>query len=260
MMMGLTCDPFQSASLAIYGEWAGQEVDAMCSLIKPGDVVLDVGANIGTVTVAFAKRVGTAGHVYAFEPQKSPYYLLCGNIALTSTLYQTTAINAAVGEADGMIDVPLVDISKPFNLGGVRLDDPNYIRAAAYEQVAMIKIDSLGLQRCDLMKIDVETMEAKVLLGATNTIAKYKPVIFAETLADKTNPHEMQNLNKMAYILNAHGYKMFAYQSELYSPNNARFCPDNIFPGTDQILIAWPDNKEAPDWIKNLRPILMNEA
>ena len=68
--------------LFIYGEWAEPEVELLSRLVRPGDVVVDVGAHIGTETVPLAKRVGSSGHVIAFEPQKHLFHLLRANVAL----------------------------------------------------------------------------------------------------------------------------------------------------------------------------------
>jgi len=60
-------------SLDLYGEWAESELELLALFIKPGDVVVDVGANIGTHAVFFAQRAGATGLVYAFEPQRIIY-------------------------------------------------------------------------------------------------------------------------------------------------------------------------------------------
>ena len=54
-----------------YGEWAEGELNLFLQIVRPGDIVLDVGANIGAFTVPLAKRVGMSGRIYAFEPQSA---------------------------------------------------------------------------------------------------------------------------------------------------------------------------------------------
>jgi hypothetical protein len=64
------------------GEWYQSEMDLLATRIKPGDVVIDVGANIGCQTLFFATMVGSNGLVIAFEPQHYSFQLLCANVAL----------------------------------------------------------------------------------------------------------------------------------------------------------------------------------
>ena len=73
-------DEFIGKSLRRYGEWAESELELLERYIKPGDVIVDIGANIGTHTVAFAQLVGPRGLVIAFEPQARIFQLLCANV------------------------------------------------------------------------------------------------------------------------------------------------------------------------------------
>ena len=73
-------------SLDLYGEWAESELELLGLFIKPGDLVVDVGANIGTHTVFFAQRAGATGQVYALEPQRIVFQSLCANLALNGLL------------------------------------------------------------------------------------------------------------------------------------------------------------------------------
>ncbi len=257
LMVGLQCDPYQTAALMLYGEWARNEADAICSVLKPGDLALDIGANIGTMAVAMAKRVGRTGMVLAFEPQRAAYCCLCANAALTHCLHQLNPIRAAVGDVDGPVSVPIIDPDKPFNVGGVRLDDPDYDKEMNLprEDVPGFRIDSLGLTRCDVMKIDVETMESRVLAGAAETIQRCQPIIFAETMVDIGNQREVDNINAMLNFLKLNNYDVRRFSPPLHAPDNMRFCPDEIFPGLDAGLVAIPIGKPIPEFALGL-PVL----
>src|SRR5215472_8442470 len=73
---------------------------------------IDVGANVGTHALAFARAVGSLGAVHAFEPQRIIFNMLCGSIALNSHCY-----NMAVGDRQGSIEIPQFDYSKPLSFG-----------------------------------------------------------------------------------------------------------------------------------------------
>lgn len=250
MMVGLTCDPYQTASLGFYGEWAMDECGVICSFLKPGDVALDIGANIGSIAVPMGKRVGPDGMIMAFEPQRAAYYCLCANIALTHLIKSVRAFNSAVSDHDGVISVPVVDVDKPYNVGGVRLEDAVYDEKTRLpkEEVPCMRIDSMGLERLDFVKIDVETMEHKVLAGASDTIAKLRPVIMAEALNGEFSSNEDTNMARMKEFFAFHKYDTRIITTGLFSPNNVRYCTDCIFPGTDRNLIAIPAERTKPDW------------
>src|SRR5208282_3272360 len=71
-------DEYIGKSLDLYGEFSEGEVGVYRQLVRPGDVVIDAGANNGVFTLVFARAVGPAGRVIAFEPQRVLFQTLCG--------------------------------------------------------------------------------------------------------------------------------------------------------------------------------------
>ena len=69
-------------SLSIYGEWSEPETFLFSQIVKSGNHVIEVGSNIGSHTIMLSKAVGENGKVYAFEPQRHTFQLLCANLAL----------------------------------------------------------------------------------------------------------------------------------------------------------------------------------
>ncbi len=200
-------DRFVSRSLDLYGEWAEPELEFIGQFIKPGDVVLDIGAHIGTHAVFFAKRVGADGRVFAFEPQRVSFELLCGNAALNNLL-NLKCLNLAVGARNGVIEIPIVDPTTEFNYGGVSITT-----GLKGEPVPLVTVDSLGLAKCDFIKADVEGVEIDVLEGARETITRCRPILFLEN--DKED--------KQAAIydkLQEFGYRAFWQISSHYNPDN----------------------------------------
>jgi FkbM family methyltransferase len=229
------------------------------SLLKPGDVALDVGANIGTITIAMAKRVGRNGMVFAFEPQRAAFMCLCGNVALTHCINHVRCFHAAVGDNDGFISVPALPLDVGFNVGGMRLDDPayaEYVKAIPREDVPLMTIDAMQFPRVNLIKIDVEAMESKVLAGARETVKRCRPAIVAEALYPdaftKDSTIETENLNRMLEFFREQNYTAKFCKSQLYTESNPRFCEDNIFPGHDRNIVAFPNETVFPAWFAEL--------
>jgi len=121
--------------------------------------VLDIGANIGTHTCFYVKY---ANRVLAFEPNHIAFECLQHNVP------QAELFNVAVSDHKGYINI--------FPQGdnyGAAYTVPGY-------DIDTITIDSLNLDSCDFIKIDVEGDEIAVLHGAKQTILKYKPVMCIE--------------------------------------------------------------------------------
>jgi FkbM family methyltransferase len=209
-------DAFIGRSLDLYGEWCDDELHVLGQIIKPGDVVVDAGANIGTHTVAFAKSVGPEGLVVAFEPQRLVYQSLCGNVALNG-LTNVTSLLAAVGAARGRIFFPTLDPRATQNFGAVRgSSEP------AGEAADVIPIDDLGLKRCALIKVDVEGMEASVVEGARETIARCRPALFLEN-------DTVERSREVLTAVESIGYKAFWHIASYFNPGNFFGNRENVF-------------------------------
>lgn len=99
-------------ALKTYGEWSYDEVRLWQQIVRPGDVVVDAGGNIGLFSLDFARLVGREGTVYAFEPHPFMFELLAGNMAL-NVATNVKPYNAALGDAPGTsIRVPDLDFHR----------------------------------------------------------------------------------------------------------------------------------------------------
>src|SRR5689334_14706450 len=147
LMMYNSNDTYIGRSLDLYGEWCEGEADLLRKILRPGAVVLDIGANIGTHTLFFAGAVGPGGRVLAYEPQRVIHQILCANLALNS-IKHVQALNAGAGRERGTTRVPLLDYSAHHNFGLVSLGTD-----VGSEPVDLIPVDELALERCHFMKI-----------------------------------------------------------------------------------------------------------
>ena len=220
-------DRFIGRSLDLYGEWAEAELELLALFVKPGDVVIDVGANLGTHTVFLAQRAGTAGRVYAFEPQRIVFQLLCANLALNG-LDNVHAFQAAVSRQPGTILVPDVAYAAGGNYGGVALAETGVAGAdaadatGAGERVPVMTLDALGLDRCRVLKVDVEGMELDVIDGARALIARTRPVVYVENNDAARSPALIARLLELDYHL-------FWHVSPFFNPRNYLSNQDNQF-------------------------------
>ncbi len=154
---------------------------------KEGDVVVDVGANIGYYTVLLADKVGKTGKVYAFEPDKTNFEILEKNIR-ANNFKNVIAINAAVGSRneikilykseENLGDHKLYETHPPCGHPPLREGGQNNL---IEKSISVVKLDNfLKDQKVDLMKIDAQGWEPEVIEGAKKIIKSDKPTIFLE--------------------------------------------------------------------------------
>ncbi|MEO8557477.1 MAG: FkbM family methyltransferase [Rhodospirillales bacterium] len=245
-------DEFIGRSYEAYGEMNENEVRLQCSLVAPGDVVLDIGANIGVNVIPLAKRVGAQGKIIAFEPQRIVHQMLCANLALNG-LTNVVAHWAAVGAQAGTICVPPIDYNALGNFGGIALRDKQG------EAVPIVTVDQLALDRCRLIKIDVEGMELEVLQGAGQTIDRLRPLLYFENNLEEKSPPLVANLL-------ARGYRLYWHLLPLFNSQNFRGEPTELWPNIESVNVLglppgnaaktmWFHEITSPnDWWKQLPP------
>jgi FkbM family methyltransferase len=209
-------DMYIGRSLDLYGEFSEGEMELLGPLLRPGQVVVEVGANIGTHTLFFARHVGPTGAVLAFEPQRVVFQTLCANLVLNS-ITNVDCRQLAVGAVAGEVVVPSIDYRREQNFGGLALG--GYQEG---ERVPLVTIDGLSLGRCHLLKVDVEGMEQAVLEGATATLSRLKPILYVEN-------DRREKSADLVRFLDAQGYAMYWHAPPLFNPRNFFNNPQNVF-------------------------------
>jgi FkbM family methyltransferase len=143
-------------------------------VLKPGMVVLDLGACYGAFTIVASRLVGPEGKVIAVKPVEDNLRALQDNTAVNA-LANVLPVRAAIGDHDGELTIHL----------GPAVGAHSAVMHSGGEEVRvpMRSVDSLvaelGLERVDLIKADVEGMEPDFLRGAAETIRRFRPHIVA---------------------------------------------------------------------------------
>ena len=240
-----TNDRFVGKSLEAYGEWCEPELEILLKVLEPGDQVFDVGANIGTHTVPFAKKVGNRGHVHALEPQRLVFQALCGNVSL-NRLLNVVCLNKGAGKNRGSVKVPVLDPAVEQNFSAMNIKGHGQ-----GDSIEVVTIDSFEPNQCKLIKIDVEGMEADVLDGAEITIKRLQPILFVENNSEEKSPNIIQkvlNLDYKAWWLITHYYNSNNYFGNhenifaTYHPEANVFCLPR---GTDGPVIPRSANNDS---------------
>jgi len=211
-------DVYIGGSLRKYGEFSWSEQALFGRTVRPGWVVVEVGANIGVHTVELSRLVGAGGLVFAFEPQRLAFQTLCANLALNQRT-NVLAYQAALAAASGSAVVPVSDPTARTNFGGISLVD-----AKSGETVPVYTLDGLGLAACHFIKAGVEGMEVEVLRAATGTIARHRPILYLE------NDREGRSRELIEHMM-ALDSELYWHLAPLYDPDNFAGEKENVFPG-----------------------------
>lgn len=159
-----------------------KEYALLGSFLKPGDWVLDLGANVGHYTMRMSALVGQSGRVIAVEPMPDTFALLAANTRLFEHA-NVSLLNVAVSDRLATVGIELPRFSEGL---------PNYYQARlttdnAKFSVLTLPIDALSLPvKVSLAKIDVEGHELPVLQGMRRLLERDHPVLIVETGAQDT--------------------------------------------------------------------------
>lgn len=170
------------------------EIENLMQFIA-GGTVLDVGANVGSHTINFAKR---AGWVYAFEPHPVTFNNLCANLLLHEAS-NVTPLNMALGSYNGETLIGEYDIREEhYSMG-------SFVGYGSLK-TPMRTIDSLVYSQLSFIKIDTEGHEFEVLKGANVTLQRESPIVFVEV-------HRTDLIEPITGYMSERGYNAREYIS-----------------------------------------------
>ena len=171
--------------------------------LNKDSVFVDVGANIGQHSL-YASLF--ARHVYAFEPITSIYKQFNRSI-FENDIFSISTYNYALGDTTTIIPI----YSNKINRGGSSLVVST--ERSFLQNVKVVRLDDIalavGLERIDVMKIDVEGYEYSVLLGAQSGINKYHPTLIIEWSPCFYNATDASISQKIITFLTDAGYTIF---------------------------------------------------
>ena len=212
-------------------------------LIRPGDVVLDIGANVGSHTLPLAARVGPSGRVVAFEPTAFAVAKLRANMALNPDLARRiTVVQAMLVATKGQEPAPTIFSSWPLE-DAPDLHEQHKGRLMATSGAVAMPLDVWAERerpaRLDFVKIDVDGHEPAVLEGARQTLARFQPTILLEMapylFADR--PTEFEG---MLCMLRDGGYQMTDVGSGRFLPLAAMALSETIPAGGSRNVLLRP--------------------
>jgi FkbM family methyltransferase len=201
---------------------------ALQRFIRKGDVVYDIGANIGLYS-RFIVQCFNASCVYAFEPMEQNRSLLAENLKIAGCSSRVNIVPRAIGNEDGAADFQIDDLTSNSGTldavahGTASQSRAQYGLAPATVRISVARLDTLveseGFPKPDVIKMDVEGAEALALEGAKSVLLKYQPRLVIEL-------HSAEVAQQVLKILWSVGYRCFGYLDDgnVYG----EFTPDHL--------------------------------
>jgi FkbM family methyltransferase len=171
-------------SIYLLGAFERSTVTTLQKLARPGSVIFDIGANVGAHTLGLARSAGPQGRVYAFEPARLVFAKLQRNLTLNPKLQARTQVHQILFTAEPGEHLPAqIYASWPLvteegvhpKLRG-RLVDTSGARVDTLDSF----VEHEGIERLDLIKIDVDGHEYPVLKGGARTLTRFRPILLME--------------------------------------------------------------------------------
>jgi FkbM family methyltransferase len=198
----------------LFQHFEENEINFLNKFLKDGDIVFEIGANIGLHALHEAKAVGNSGKVFAFEPVPSTYNTMLANLKLNA-FNNIATYNVGLSNNKGQLEM---NVSSNYDAWNTLVDQSKMVaNTNIYDSkiyVDLIKLDdfmmeeNIDLKKISLLKIDVEGWEKFVLLGGSSFLKNESPVLMIEF--DENNTWAAGYLCHELYdLLVSFGYEIF---------------------------------------------------
>jgi FkbM family methyltransferase len=223
-------------SIYLLGAYEPRTGRAYARLLRPGAVVFDIGANIGAHTLPFARLVGPAGSVHAFEPTDYAFAKLRRNIALNPPLAPAIRAHQMFLVETRHAALPAgVYSSWPVAEAGGETHEEHCGAMKTTREARVGTADDFcaanGIDRIDLVKIDVDGHEAAVIRGFRESLRRFLPDILIEIAPFIHDANGASELDEIVGFFAGLGYAFLEADSGRPVPAEARLIRQRIKPG-----------------------------
>lgn len=205
----LNKESYLDQSIINTGIWEDATTAAIRSLVKKGDIVLDIGANIGYDTVIMSKIIGDEGIIYSFEPTDYYSKVLEKNIK-ANDLKNCEVVKVGLSDKQESLKIEIGSSSATIHV-------PDNIFLKSSEQIELDTLENFvrekNLERIDFIKMDIDGHEPLVLEGGWNVLEKFNPMVLLE-------------VNHLNYL--EAGYNAWDFYQTLVSKGYRIYSEDNL--------------------------------
>ena len=211
LTINLRLNEHMQSQIFWYGYYSRDILRVLRSLLRPGMVVIDAGANIGEITLVAAKMVGNSGQIYAFEPLREIADELSQNVRLNNF---TQVFIQEKGLSDEPGNKVIFRASSDFHDGskheGLATLYPSEKRATKAGEISLVTLDDFceqaDIKQLNLIKMDIEGAELPALRGGMVTLRRFMPYIIVE-VQQETASQAGYNAGDILAFLQPMGYR-----------------------------------------------------
>jgi len=202
--------------MLIYGTYDRALHNAIEQRVKPGMVCMDVGANLGEMSLHMASKAGRRGLVYAFEPVPHVFQRVITHIARNGFGKNILAFAVALSDSNAPVQLAFTDQSADNQALG-SIVNTHRAGLTRHIEVQGQTLDSFvverGISRIDFMKVDIQGAEWLMLQGASDVLSRMQPELMLEI-----SPSDLAEIGKdsrqLASLIESFGYQIYALERD----------------------------------------------
>ncbi len=189
-------------------------IDFFRKFIKPGDLAIDIGANIGDTTVPMGMAAGKKGLALGFDPNPVVFKILEKNASLNTDKTNIVPVKCAISKEEESFY--FVSSEASYSNGGISpTKDSTHGKYVYPEKIQGINLTSFleknypdKLDKLSFIKIDTEGYDKEIIKSISDIIARHKPVIIAESFGKNSDDAKME----LFRVIEKHGYDIFYFE------------------------------------------------
>jgi FkbM family methyltransferase len=190
-------------------------VDFFKEFIEKGDLVIDIGANIGDSTILMALAAGSSGITLGFEPNPRVYKILVENASLNKGKQNIIPFPYAITVKEE--EFYYISSEASFSNGGIsptkksihgKYIYPDKIKGINLQELLEQKYKD-KIEKLSFIKIDTEGYDKEIIKSISDLIGKYKPTIAAESFKYSTPEEKLELYN----TIHQHGYDIYYFEN-----------------------------------------------
>ncbi|MBD2297294.1 FkbM family methyltransferase [Nostoc sp. FACHB-190] len=197
--------------------WDVRELRFLNKFLLPGMVVFDIGAYHGIYSVIAGKQISPTGQVYTFEPTPSHYRRIKQHLWLNK-IDNVVVEQLALSNSDGTTEFH-IPVSGVMTVGSLKpsLSSRGKLKAIKVETKRLdTYVEKQGIEKIDIMKVDVEGAEMLFLEGASHTIKRFQPLLILEAIDVSCEPWGYKASELLSKVKQDYDYVFYEFDEQGY--------------------------------------------
>lgn len=204
--------------------WDVRELRFLNKFISPGMIFLDIGAYHGLYSIVAGRKVSPTGQVYTFEPTPTHYSRIKHHLWL-NRVENVVVEQLALSNLDGKTEFH-IPVSGVMTVGSLKpsLFSRGKLKAITVETKRLdTYVEKKGIEKIDIIKIDVEGAEMIFLEGASTTLKQFQPLLILEAIDTACEPWGYKAADLLSKVKQDYDYVLYEFDEQGYlSPHNIR--------------------------------------